>query len=76
MRCCERETMNECSVCLVNHQPDIHNATLSIRRWVKEQVRIKLEPIRKPQPPAGLGKAAGPEGAKPAKKGPRRIIAA
>ena len=71
MPCCEGETMNECSVCLVDHQPDIHNATLSIRRWVKEQIRIRLEPIRKPEPPAGPGKTIRPEAAKPAMKARR-----
>ena len=43
--------MSECKVCLVSHQPEIHNATLSIRRWLREQLRLKLQPVAKPEPP-------------------------
>ncbi len=44
--------MSDCKVCLVEHQPDIHNATLSVHRWLKDRIRRSLEPPATPTPPA------------------------
>ena len=37
---------HDCAVCLVRHQPDIHAATLSIRRYFRKQIRAKIQPVK------------------------------
>jgi hypothetical protein len=41
--------MSECKVCSVEHQADIHNATLSVHSWLREEVRKKLAQPAQPQ---------------------------
>ena len=31
-------SFNECSVCLGEHDDEIHSATLSVRRWFRDEV--------------------------------------
>jgi len=31
-------SLNECSVCLGEHDPEIHSATLSVRSWFRDEV--------------------------------------
>jgi hypothetical protein len=33
----------ECRVCYIEHDPEIHEATLSVRRWFRDQVCMALE---------------------------------
>jgi hypothetical protein len=35
-----------CVVCLVEHNDEIHEATLSVRAWLKEQIAMRLEHLR------------------------------
>lgn len=44
--------MSDCKICLVDHQSEIHNATLNVRRWLRDDIRRKLEGPAQPQPPA------------------------
>ena len=44
--------MSDCKVCLVEHQAEIHSATVNIRRWLREDLRRKLQAPAQPQPPS------------------------
>lgn len=47
--------MSDCPVCLIPHDPAIHKATMSVRKWLKQQVKLSLQAPakvtkRKPRP--------------------------
>jgi hypothetical protein len=45
-----------CAVCAVAHDPEIHEATERIHRWLRVSVEEKLRPIATPQAPEKLKK--------------------
>jgi hypothetical protein len=38
----------ECKVCLTEHDPEIHEATLQVHRWLRENIEYKLRPVVSP----------------------------
>ena len=36
--------MTECRVCLIEHDDEIHAATLSVHQWLRQRLRRVLEP--------------------------------
>jgi len=46
---------NECKVCLIDHDPETHEATLRVRQWFRQELARRLEPAEyspEPLPPA------------------------
>lgn len=39
---------NECPVCLIGHDPEIHEATLRVHQWFREHIAMKIRPIATP----------------------------
>jgi len=54
--------MKDCKVCLVQHDDEIHAATLSVREWFREEVTQSFyeEPAEVPQ----TSEAEGSEGSR------------
>jgi hypothetical protein len=48
--------MRTCPVCVVKHDPEIHEATLSVRAWLRSQLRFVLDT---PEPGAAAPPANG-----------------
>ncbi len=45
----------ECKICLDTHDPEIHEATLRIHEWFREQIALITEPLEEfPDLPAFL----------------------
>ena len=42
-----------CKVCLLEHDPEIHDATLRLHQWMRERVKESIE-----EPPAETATAA------------------
>jgi hypothetical protein len=40
----------DCPVCLVQHDPEIHKATLRIKAWLRERIKLVTRRIE-PAPP-------------------------
>lgn len=38
--------MSDCPVCLIEHDPAIHQATLNVHKWFKKRVRLSLQPVK------------------------------
>ncbi len=49
-----------CKVCLIEHDPEIHDATLRVRHWFREDLKYKLAPPAIPQPPAAAKQQRAP----------------
>ena len=41
---------DECRVCSGDHDPELHSAVLSIRRWLRERLMLVLTPIKSSKP--------------------------
>ena len=39
--------VNTCRVCFVTHDEEIHAATLSVRRWFRENVLLSIQPPKR-----------------------------
>jgi len=39
----DAKPVRDCKICCVPHSDDIHEATLSIRQWLREEVTRKLK---------------------------------
>jgi hypothetical protein len=63
---------HECDVCAGPHDPAIHDATIGIRKWLRQNIADKLRPVVAPTPPQSPEKAEKIE--KP-KRQPRRRAA-
>jgi hypothetical protein len=55
--------VSDCDVCGIVHDPDVHRAVLSVRRWLKVRVERILAPLPNPcepgfRPEAGMTVAA------------------
>ena len=37
-----QKKVRDCRVCLVEHEPEIHDATLRVREWLRREVLRKL----------------------------------
>jgi hypothetical protein len=44
----DAESDFSCPVCLVEHDPEIHAATLRVRAWFQRQVKLGLGEVRRP----------------------------
>ena len=38
--------MSDCRICLCEHNPEIHRATLRVRSWLRRQLRKVLDPVK------------------------------
>jgi hypothetical protein len=43
---------SECNVCVGKHDSAIHDASLRIRKWLRDSIDEKLRPVAPPTPPA------------------------
>jgi hypothetical protein len=64
---------HECDVCVGPHDPAIHEATVGIRKWLRQSIADKLRPVVAPTPPQAAEKIEKSEN-KP-KRQPRRRAA-
>jgi len=44
----------ECHICLGPHDEEIHEATLSVRRWFREEVTQSFHPLEILEPPGEI----------------------
>jgi hypothetical protein len=42
------EMEHECNICLVDHDAEIHEATLRLHRWLRDDIERKLRPVVSP----------------------------
>ncbi len=47
----DRDMMSDtgCRICLVEHDPEIHDATLRVHNWFRDEVNRLLRPIAVPE---------------------------
>lgn len=47
--------MKDCHICLLAHDPEIHQASLNVRRWLRERIELALMPPPEPAKVKGAG---------------------